>query len=370
LDYNRIRELKRRIEFDLTEPETLIGLVHDAKLKGEKVRKDLTELRQISGEVRKSIESRGFLLRGESLSGINLLTARAVGIDGSFQLVGGAGGKWYAPISVARISFENGPTSSPKVDIYGATIEEIDETDDPKPNTVAAVMMLSAEVKAMFDWGTQSKDAVVMIDGPVVDPPVFSHGGKDYVRDRCEAIRKCMAKDRFIGCVKRSRDGFLIDYLSKIDASIQGRLARFPSDQYLVAYLFANVRDTGYSGPLFTHWLDVSQINPLYQTYAENGVHIISLFVQRAVNSQVLRVDLPLDHSPSDDTNRADIAYKQGAKAVIEWTFPGQDYPLPVFLAHGKCNIREGCAEVLYEEIMTRGMTTDPRNQAVLSQLR
>jgi len=370
MKYDEIREAKRRIEFDLTEPETLVNLVQDARLKGEKVRNDLSDLKRIAGDLRSFIESRGLLFKGESLRDIKIPTKRGVGIDGSFQLVGGAGGKWFAPISVARISFEDGPMSSPKVDIFGASIYEIDETEDPKPNNVASVIMLSAEVKAIFDWGTQPKAAIVMIDGPIVDPPVFSYGGQEYVSERCEAIRKCVKKDLFFGCVKRSRDSFFIENLTKSEPSISGRLTRFPSDQYLVAYLFADLRDSGFAGALFTDWVDASPTSSLYKAYSECGVYVVCFFVQREVNSQVLRVDIPLEFSPEKDSARVDLITRQAARSVVDWTFPGQDYPLPIFLAHGKCNIREGCAEVLYNEIMTRGMTTDPRNQAIMSQLR
>ncbi|MHA1331036.1 MAG: hypothetical protein ACTSR2_08165, partial [Candidatus Hodarchaeales archaeon] len=54
--------------------------------------------------------------------------------------------------------------------------------------------------------------------------------------------------------------------------------------------------------------------------------------------------------------------YYQIVRFIIDrFWYIGHHYPLPVFLAQNKCNIRTGAAEVLYEEIMTRGGKTDPQ---------
>ena len=85
--------------------------------------------------------------------------------------------------------------------------------------------------------------------------------------------------------------------------------------------------------------------------------------------SPVLRLDIPL-LNPPEDNSKTDETVLQAVKATNIWTYPGQDYPLPVILAHEKCNIREGCAQVLYEEIITKSRTVDPYNQLILTQLR
>jgi hypothetical protein len=90
--------------------------------------------------------------------------------------------KWYTPLSVARIIFENGFGTQPIVDIFWAGIEEIEEAEEWYPNKVASVMMLSGETKAILNWGTSNKEAYVFIDGPIVDPPTISYGGKEYIK--------------------------------------------------------------------------------------------------------------------------------------------------------------------------------------------
>ncbi len=372
MKYQDIIELKKRMEFKMTEPETLVKLVKDAQNKGEKMQKDMERLRNMASKLTKLFQDKGLIFTESVLKTIQLKHKCAVGIDGSFQLIGGAGGKWYAPISVARIIFEEGFGTQPSVDIFWASIEEIEELENYEPNRVASVMMLSGETKAILNWGTLNKEAYVFIDGPIVDPPIVSYGGKEYIKDRCEGIKKCIEKSIAIGCVKRFRDKFYIEYLKNLisEESEKEYLNHFPSDQHLIAYVFAQVRSQGYYGPLFTKWIDISASNPVYELYKTEGVYVVSLFFQKEVRSQILRLDVPFLEPPTENAEKIGNEIAHIVKAVNEWTYPGQDFPLPVLLAHNKCNIREGCAEVLYEEIMTRSRTTDPRNQTILTWIR
>jgi hypothetical protein len=317
-------------------------------------------------------EKNDLVLKESMFKDIQLKYKCAVGIDGSFKLTGGAGGKWYAPISVARIIFEEGFGSQPRVDIFWAGIEEIEESEDYEPNRVASLMMLSGETKAILNWGTLNKGAYVFIDGPIVDPPVIGYGGKEYIKDRCEGIRICIENSIAIGCVKRSRDKFYIEYLKNLFSQRPEKdyLSQFPSDQHLMAYIFANIRSRGYYGPLFTKWIDVSSSNRVYKLYRKEGIYVTCLFFQKEIRSPILRLDIPFLEPPTENIVKLEKEIVHIVKAVSDWTYPGQDYPLPVFLAHNKCNIREGCAEILYEEIMTRSRASDPRNQTILTWVR
>jgi hypothetical protein len=375
MKYQDIIDLKKRMEFKMTEPETLIRLVKDAQSKGEKVRNDMERLRKLASKLTLLLEERNLLFTESALKDVQLKYKSAVGIDGSFQLIGGAGGKWYAPLSVARVVFENGFGTQPRVDIFWAGIEEIEESIEQDPNKAASFMMLSGETKAIFNWGTLNKEAYVFIDGPIVDPPTIIYGKEEYmnyIKDRCEAIKKCLEKSIVIGCVKRLRERVYIEYLKNIilDRPEKGYLDQFPSDQHLVAHIFANVRSKGYYGPLFTKWIDVSSSNSIYKSYSNEGVYIASVFFQKGIRSQILRLDIPFKEPITMSGTKIDNEIIHIVKAVNEWTYPGQDIPIPVLLAHNKCSIREGCAEVLYEEIMTRSLTTDPRNQAILTWMR
>ncbi len=257
---------------------------------------------------------------------------------------------WYSPISVARVIFENGLGSQPKVDIFWAGIEEIQESN-LKPEFEAAIKMLTGETKAIMDWGASRQPAFAFIDGPIVDPPAYSNDV--YVEYRTDALKTCLRDSKLIGCVKRSRDSFYIEELKKMKGLNKNSLERFPSDQHLMAYIFGHLRYKGYKGPIFTQLIEISGCK-FINNYASKGLRLFCF--QNHVSTQVLRVDFALPTS----FDRIDGYLQVIAKAVQEWTYPGQDYPLPVFLAHNKCNIREGCAEVLYDEIMTRSKCSDP----------
>jgi hypothetical protein len=366
MKYSEIIEIKKRIEFNLTEPEVLIKLIEDAKNKGEKVRRDITRLRQISSKLLEELMNQSFILTENMLQNISLREI-TVGIDGSFQLVGGTGGTWYAPISVTRVIFENGIESKPEVDIFWAGIEEIRESDEHPPKVCAELMMLSGETKALLNWGVKRKEATIFIDGAIVDPPDIRKCGEDYIKYRCEALLKCLEGSDIIGCVKRPRDRFFIEYLlNKLSEPHRGYLSQFPNDLYIIAHIFSRFRVNGYNGILFTKWIDVSEINSTYRIYKESGIHVITSFFQKNAQSKILRIDIPLNYSPSGKEISAEMVFQKCIKAVDYWTYPGQDYPIPIYLAHNKCNIREGCAEVLYEEIMTRSRLLNPEDHHIL----
>jgi hypothetical protein len=366
MNQKEIDEWKKRIDFNSTYHETLVRLIGDAQKKGEKSQKDLERLRIKSSEITKIFCSEGILHDDSSCKEVEFKHTSTVGIDGSCQLVGGIGGKWYVPISVARVVFSGDLDSSPKIDIFWAGIKEIQENRDFKPMGKASVLMLVGETKAILNWGVTRENALVYIDGPIVDPPGYSR--KTYVDDRCKALEKCLDKSIMVGCVKKSRERFFIDYLKKEKDKIKAET--FPSDQHLLAFVFANLRYEGYYGPIFTSWIDISCSNKIYEKYRDRGIFIASTFFQKSASSQVLRLDVPFLEPLNENVPSIDDQIKYVAAATNHWTYPGQDYPIPVLLAHNKCNIREGCAEVLYDEILTRTKTVHPISQAISEQLR
>lgn len=362
-----LNELKKRIEFNLTEPETLVKLVEDSQRKGEKVQKDNKRLRDNSKKIGQQLKD--IIFEENTLpKDYEPTKICSVGIDGSFYLVGGVGGMWYAPMSVVRILFDSGIESSPTVDVYAAGIEEIKEQITPNVNSEASLRMLVGESKAIESWGSKNKESLVFIDGPIVDPP--SPQSKDYIEDRCKAIKKCLEKSLLIACVKRSRDGFFKKYFENKFGIKEEILKDFPSDQHLFAYLFINYRaEINYKESLFSKCIDVSTC-PLFDKYSEQGVNIMTLFFQKNIQSKILRVDIPFLQQTKNDSKFVDDKIKKAIKAVSDWQYPYQYVPLPVQLAHEKCKIREGAAEVLYEEILTKSRSGDVIDQITMMQLR
>jgi hypothetical protein len=358
----------KRIEFNKTEPEVLIELIKDANQKGEKVQKESKRLKNRAKEVFKKLSIfEEILIKEDKLpSDYNPLIECTIGIDGSYNKVGGVGGKWYSPYSIVRIRFENGITSMPIVDIYSAGIEEIEEQETPNVDEEASLRMLEGETKAINNWGSKNISSIVFIDGPIVDPPTYKD--KDYIDYRCKAIKKCLKHSLVIGCVKRSRDIFFIKDFEKILGSSNGELRKdFLGDQQIFAYFFTNFRfENDYRGVLFSKYIDISD-HDTCQMYKENGLHVYSTFYQKNINSKILRIDIAI---PEESLSNAQDLILKGIKASADWQYPKQDIPLPIELAHEKCKIRKGAADILYEEIITKSRSTSIDDQIVMLQLR
>jgi len=365
--YEELRELLKRIEFNKTEPETLAKLIESAQIKGEKAQRELRNLRNLTGKIVDLLKSKNFFRINNKINESEV-EKFAVGVDGSFQLVGGVGGKWYLFLSVTRILLKNGLESEPEVEVFWADIDEIDEQDNPNFRLVAEEKMLTAESKAILNWGSKGIKSVVFIDGPIIDPPFSFREDEDYINYRCEAFRTCLKNSIVIGCVKRVRDRFFINHLVN-NLSVK-EAGSFPTDQHLMLLLFTKLRQNASLGSLYTTWIDLSKSNAKpYRDYSNNEIYVVSFFYERDIRSKVLRIDIPFTFPPSEDEDLVNSTIDKVINILNYWTYSGQD-PLPVLLAHEKCNIRKGAAEVLYEEILTKSRSVDPFDQLVASRMR
>jgi hypothetical protein len=227
--------------------------------------------------------------------------------------------------------------------------------------------MLLGETKAIDNWGSKNISSIVFIDGPIVDPPTYND--KEYIEDRCKAIKKCLQNNSLvIGCVKRSRDSFFIREFEKILGLANDELRKeFLGDQQLFAYFFTIFRfENNYNAVLFSKCIDISDYE-IYKTYRENDLYVYSVFYQKNIDSKILRIDIAV--SKENLPNANDLALK-GVKAASCWQYPKQGTPLPIELAHEKSKIREGTAEILYEEILTKSRSASIEDQITMLQLR
>jgi hypothetical protein len=371
-----IYEILRRYEFNKTEPETLVGLVEEAIDKGEDAQAEQARLRQASAALLDLFQNASWIAGLELEDEDSLLAKCTVGIDGSHQPVGGVGGKWYVPMSCAVIRFEQGISSTPGVDVE-THIVEIQELESPRVRSRASEIMLSIETKAIQQWAMQNKPSLLFIDGPIVDPPTCET--EEYLDRRCAAIKECLKRGvTVIGCAKRVRDVSLRKFAmteAANDVASIDRLNIFPSDLQLVAFVFGHRwRSSNANGMkgLYSVPLDVTELGSegdIYKLYLERSLHIFSTYVQKTVDAYILRLDIPfLTGQMTDEAERAQ-QIQRAIGATFAWTYPKHSIPLPVFLAHNKCEVRKGCAEVLYLEIMTRSRSTDPLDQIVTLQL-
>ena len=371
---NSIEDVYKRYEFNKTEPETLMGLIKQAIETGDGVKDELKRFREITEKVTKLLEKKGVfrVLDPSKIKNIGVFRdVRAVGIDGSLQPVEGFGGWWFVPTSCARVTFEKGPNSATKVDVT-ANIEKIKEHDYYGVGGEAVIRMMKSETKAIMDWAETheaSKGSVMFIDGPIVDPP--NAVDKDYVNYRCKALAKCIKKNIIvIGCVKRMKASILLDFVeknvltNKIDKDL---IRRFAWDLHLVTAIFSKLVIEGATGILSTVPMCVSEADVAQKAYRDQNVLVNSLYMQKDAVSRPIRIDFPIlkDHEENIETLGEKII-----STVYAWSYPGMDIPLPVFLAHNKCEVRKGCADVLYDEIITRSKSKDPFENLLNEKLR
>ncbi|MEM5855334.1 MAG: DNA double-strand break repair nuclease NurA [Candidatus Aenigmatarchaeota archaeon] len=366
-----LKEAIKRAEFNLTEPEVLVRLINSAKREGEKIQKEFKRMNSLVGKLNEEISKKmQFFFTEPEIESEEIRLA--LGVDGSNQIIRGIGSKWYVFLSVAGVIFVSGRDSPPKVDIFWADIEEFDESKNPFIKRSAEIKMLSIESKAILEYGTKNSNSVIFIDGPIVDPPFKYENHDAYVEFRCNAIKKCIESNSIlIGCVKRVRDKFFINYL--LQNNIKD-VREFPTDQHLMLMLFTRFRSQEkVLGPLYTKWIDVTNLckeyTLPYDDYEKNGIFVISFFYERDIKSKILRIDVPLNFSPLENPVKVENIVSKVVKTLNYWTYPSQD-PLPVLLAHEKCNIRKGAAEVLYEEIITRSMSLEPSDQIIAAKMR
>lgn len=357
-------EIKKQYDFNKTEPEVIIDLVEDANKKGVRIRERNSNIQKKANEILQALfEKEKIIFTEDDTKNFNFENHISIGIDGSFFPIGGVGGEWYVPYAIVRILFENGIKNSPIVDVYAAGIEEIREQEYHSIPSEAGKRMLTGETRALEDWGDKNKQSLIFIDGPIVDPPAYNNF--NYIEYRVKAIKNNIENSKIIGCVKRSRDIFFLKYYERI-LNINGLNNYFPSDQHLFSYFFTHYRfKNNYKGTLFSNVLDLSN-NETYRIYKDFGISICSVFFQKSIESTILRLDFPFNEY---NTDIRQIAI-EGAKATSDWQYPQQYIPLPVELAHEKCKIREGAAETIYDEILTKSRSGSPESIMTMLQLR
>jgi len=367
LSNNDIYERIKMVDFNRTEPETLSQLVYSAIKIGDEIRDDYVRLRQLTDDILELME-RENLLRSKQFSREELITLSskvASASDGSFQSVGGADGIWYVPISVALIIFRQGISGTPEVSV-GAHIQKIDERQHHNLGAAMETSMLYAEASILKDWARDCpEDIVHLIDGPAMDPPRQME--KEYVAYRAEAIKGCLDKKVLVlCCVKKLLGNFLMERMAGMLRDFEKeRLSQFASDAYLIYHVFTKASLQG-GMTVYTKPLEILDTNPLYKPYKDAGLTIYFMYFQRDPRSKPFRVDIPVKVDTQVNIERLG---EQAAATLSAWSYPGYDLPIPSVIAHYKCNIRKGCAEVLYSEIITRAASNHPFDNLVRTKL-
>jgi len=358
LSLEELKRLVRKIEFNKTEPELLVELIQKAKAAGEEERTRLKRITKKSQELFKLLKQNG-LLCPIDVSENTLKTLRNVpvgSVDGSFQVTGGRSGLWYVIIGVSQVLAEHGFTVHPKVLVDGI-VEPIEAIDEADAKREAEKLMMLAEIKAMLRTVEPLKEsniAYLFIDGPIIDPPWFSD--KKYIEKRVNALKFCMENNIIvIGFVKRILGRKFINFLKNIleESVLDDYINDF---DLLTSVLFNAVKEEN-GIPVYTKPTEYDEkLSKTYNLYKEKELLIYYSYYKPHVRGGVYCVELA-SSTEIDEENL--LSEYQKIMSLIRgvWTLPGLMQPLPIMIAHTKCNVRKGAADTLYYEIMTRAFS-------------
>jgi hypothetical protein len=217
---------------------------------------------------------------------------------------------------------------------------------------VSAIARVASSINSLLRESNERK-VLVMIDGPIIDPPNIKLYSK-YIKERVNAILACKeSRALVIGCVKNMEGYHFLNFLrnhqelSKLATIAQG----FGPDPQLVPFIFSGIRSMG----LTLETIPIERYEPqeLITEYKKYGLkNFYRLYLTSGGRGNLMCVEY--------FTLEGEDAVKVGrevCQAVRAWTVPGHNVPLPVLAAHRRCNIKRGSAEFLYRELLTRALS-------------
>lgn len=363
MSWQKVRDRLRRIEFNMTEPEVLRKLITSSKDAGEEIKQNNRNLASVASIISEEFMGRKFINRSTASQVADEM--HFVAIDGSNYPVEGSAGEFHVPMSAVAVDFPTGLKSVISIRI-DANVFTFQETDNTSVHRDISLTMLAMETKLLLLTAqelTKGSETVIMLDGPIVDPPW--RAPSEYISNRCRAIELCLSHGcNILGIVKSPREHYFIHYLNEngFFKDLTGKI--YNNDFYLFVHVFNQYRKrTSSVGPIYSNSIDISN-EAIVDDYANGSIQIMSFFYQNSPTSRPLRIDWCKSREyESEDTNRL-------ASIVSEASLPGIPYPIPVYLAHRKCSIRQGCAEILYDDIMTRARSSSREDALILEILR
>jgi hypothetical protein len=358
-----LKNLIRKIEFNKTEPELLIDLIYKAMKAGEGERERLKRVSEKSHNLFRLLKDKGFFcpIKSDEKT-LNELKGVPIGaIDGSFQVVGGVGGRWYVILGISQVIAENGFTLQPTIKVDGG-IESLEAVDEGFVNQKSEILMMLGEIKALRGIAEvlgNKNGSYVLIDGPIIDPPLYNN--EEYVENRVSVLQSCYErKVNIIGFVKRIMGSNYLSYLKKEVGSEQ--VTEFTNDLDLLStIMFDAVKSE--SCPVYTYPINYEdgydnkdRATLTYNLYKDRGLTIYYSYYKPSLRGKIFRVEFASFRDISEQ--KVMETFNQVLNLINQiWTPPGMVEPLPIMIAHNKCNVRRGAAETIYYEIMARALS-------------
>ncbi len=375
-DEETIKKIKNKLEFDKTKSELLIEFISKMGKISDDLKLHLNEIMKNSYKIKSIVKDQFDLFEVGSNYNKNLHCKEVIAIDGSSNIGGQLTGKFVCLYSVARIHLliddQNNIIPS---DYYWGDMDIIDALDELEINKKLEVKMLQKETEAygnslsLFNNANSNKK-IIFVDGPTIDPPTYND--INYVKFRCDTIKSLLDKNIIIiGCVKRIFGTHFCNYLSDLikDESFKKKIELYLNDSYLISSMVADYRkQNNYHGPIISNFYEnTSKIDQTTEEYHNNGISIKSLFFQFSTKHNLIRVDLPF----LKNKDLKNLDFIEFIKTnLVEWSYPGIDVPYPVYLAHEFSKIRNGCAQKIYDDIISKNLSSKPISQLLINMLK
>lgn len=375
-DEKLLKKIKNKIEFDKTKSELLIEFISKMGKVGDDLKKHLNAIMKNSFRIKNEIKNKFNLYDVDKNYNQNLKSKEIVAIDGSSNIGGQLSGKFVCLYSVARIHIliDQLDNILPS-EYYWGDLEIIDALDEIKIKELLEIKMIQKETEAYNDsiqlFDSSSKNhKVIFVDGPVIDPPAYKE--EKFVNYRCNIIKNLISNNIIlIGCVKRIFSSDFCKYITNLisNEDLKNKIKLYLNDSYLISSLMADYRkQNNFHGVIITDFYKnlIYEKTASYQYYMHD-VEVRSLFFQYSTKHNLIRVDIPFIKSEEIDLNNI---YEIVKTNLIEWSYPGIDIPYPVYLAHDFSKIRNGCAQKIYDDIISKNLSNKPVGQLLINMLK
>lgn len=358
------RELNR-LDFNKLEPEALTEFVSLSTEESKKMKQTASKYRESAKIALELLKSKNLIhkldLQNEDLEkSANTFTDA---VDGSMQKYPKPDGGWLYFYSVARIRYPQGYNFNVDVKIT-PTIKTINIIDQKGAGAEAEEFMMNMETEALkFAVQSRKKEnsGIMFLDGPIIDPPFNAE--KEYVNRRTFACKEGFVRDiQLIGIVKRIQGILFINqYKSYFSNKDSVHFENLMSDKNFAVYVLTNFLENDKESIAYTEPIIMSESNTAGTTagkegrkaaekYHEGGVDVVTFLMLNGYVTSPIRVDVAVPDASK--ANRLDVA-ENAIKHIVRWAAPGRHLPVPVILAHEKCNIGQGAAEILFTEFIS-----------------
>lgn len=379
LSEDLIRRKLNLIELNKIPAEALVGFVKQTQEQAILMKSDSKQYSKAAENIKKLMEEKKLVhiidVSTQTLDQFSKEFTDAV--DGSNQFFPKPDGTFIYFFSTAKIRYPDGYGTNVEVTVAPFT-ETIGKIDPKFASSEAGNFMMRMETETMkHAIETRSEGGILFLDGPIIDPPenIISD---EYLQQRTLTIKEAFRKKiTVIGIVKRIMgDMFTTNYKSYFSSNQMTDFENMNSDKNLAVHVLTKSLKSDKDSIAYTEPFKISNINypsgkegknfkKTAQSYHDEGVDVVTFIMKNGYASPPIRVDVAI----SSESNDLSEITQNAIKYAAAWAAPGRHIPIPVILAHEKCNIGRGAAQILFTEFIAGSKSNDNEENIIQLQM-